>query len=139
MSAYVDTGNVLIESACSVDKVASAMATLAPMIPGLTYHRSAIRVLLNRHQVKIMHSTHASCIVFWNFNLFGILTIICERSDRHADIALLFKWDTPFAALLGLLLSDLAYTSHAVQGNPPNVHYVSSKYGCTVQKLSDVH
>ena len=39
MSAYVDTGNVLIESACSVDKVASALATTTPMIPGLTYHR----------------------------------------------------------------------------------------------------
>ena len=39
MSAYVDTGNVLIESACSVDKVASALATTAPMIPGLSYYR----------------------------------------------------------------------------------------------------
>lgn len=41
MSAYVDTGNVLIESACSVDKVASALAATAPMIPGLTYCRQA--------------------------------------------------------------------------------------------------
>ena len=39
MSAYLDTGNVLIESACSVDRVAAALATLAPMIPGLTYFR----------------------------------------------------------------------------------------------------
>lgn len=41
MSAYVDTGNVLIESACSVDKVAGALAATAPMIPGLTYYRWA--------------------------------------------------------------------------------------------------
>lgn len=43
MSAYVDTGNVLIESACSVDKAAGALAALAPLIPGLTYHRSDIQ------------------------------------------------------------------------------------------------
>lgn len=39
MSAYVDTGNVLIESACSVDRVAAGLATLAPLVPGLTYFR----------------------------------------------------------------------------------------------------
>lgn len=39
MSSYLDTGNVLIESACSIERVDESLATLAPMIPGLKYFR----------------------------------------------------------------------------------------------------
>jgi len=45
MSSYMDTGNVLIESACSVDRVASALAALAPLVPGLAYYRLATWVV----------------------------------------------------------------------------------------------
>ena len=39
MSTYMDTGNVLIESACSVDRVDTALATLGPLIPDFKYFR----------------------------------------------------------------------------------------------------
>lgn len=35
----LDTGGVLIESACSVERVDDALSTLAPMVPGLKYYR----------------------------------------------------------------------------------------------------
>ena len=41
MSTYMDTGNVLIESACSVDRVDTALATLGPLIPDFKYFRYA--------------------------------------------------------------------------------------------------
>ncbi|KAK4258981.1 hypothetical protein QN277_005366 [Acacia crassicarpa] len=36
---YLDTGQVLIESACSVDRVEEALSTLLPMIPEIQYFR----------------------------------------------------------------------------------------------------
>ncbi|GKV16049.1 hypothetical protein SLEP1_g26757 [Rubroshorea leprosula] len=36
---YLDTGQVLIESACSVDRVEEAVSTLLPMLPGIQYFR----------------------------------------------------------------------------------------------------
>ncbi|XP_051125036.1 phospholipase A I isoform X2 [Andrographis paniculata] len=36
---YMDTGNVLIESACSVDRVEEALSTLLPMLPDVHYFR----------------------------------------------------------------------------------------------------
>ncbi|XWS19439.1 hypothetical protein CRYUN_Cryun31cG0016100 [Craigia yunnanensis] len=36
---YLDTGQVLIESACSVDRVDEAMSTLLPMLPEIQYFR----------------------------------------------------------------------------------------------------
>ncbi|GLT29375.1 hypothetical protein SLA2020_042470 [Shorea laevis] len=36
---YLDTGQVLIESACSVDRVEEALSTLLPMLPGIQYFR----------------------------------------------------------------------------------------------------
>ncbi|KAK6917317.1 Patatin-like phospholipase domain [Dillenia turbinata] len=36
---YLDTGQVLIESACSVDRVEEALSTLLPMIPEINYYR----------------------------------------------------------------------------------------------------
>lgn len=39
MSAYLETGNVLIESACSVDRADAALCTLLPLIPGIRYFR----------------------------------------------------------------------------------------------------
>lgn len=39
MSAYLETGNVLIESACSVERTDAALCTLLPMIPGIRYFR----------------------------------------------------------------------------------------------------
>ncbi|BDA47659.1 probable calcium-independent phospholipase A2-gamma at C-terminar half [Coccomyxa sp. Obi] len=39
MSAYLDIGSVLIESACSVDRVDAALATLLPLVPGVAYFR----------------------------------------------------------------------------------------------------
>ena len=39
VSAYLETGNVLIESACSVDRADAALCTLLPLIPGIRYFR----------------------------------------------------------------------------------------------------
>lgn len=39
MSAYFDTGSVLIESATDVQKVDAALSTLAQLIPDLHYYR----------------------------------------------------------------------------------------------------
>ena len=39
MSAYFDTGSVLIESATDVFRVDAALATLGELIPGLRYFR----------------------------------------------------------------------------------------------------
>ncbi|XVE87814.1 hypothetical protein DITRI_Ditri19aG0018500 [Diplodiscus trichospermus] len=36
---YLDTGQVLIESACSVDRVEEALSTLLPLLPGIQYFR----------------------------------------------------------------------------------------------------
>lgn len=36
---YLDTGQVLIESACSVDRVEEALSTLLPMLPEIQYFR----------------------------------------------------------------------------------------------------
>ncbi|KAL8461383.1 hypothetical protein ACS0TY_032744 [Phlomoides rotata] len=36
---YLDTGQVLIESACSVDRVEEALSTLLPMVPDVQYFR----------------------------------------------------------------------------------------------------
>ncbi|KAM1123881.1 hypothetical protein COP2_005372 [Malus domestica] len=36
---YLDTGQVLIESACSVERVEEALSTLLPMLPGIQYFR----------------------------------------------------------------------------------------------------
>ncbi|XP_021910841.1 phospholipase A I-like, partial [Carica papaya] len=36
---YLDTGQVLIESACSVDRVEEAVSTLLPMLPEIQYFR----------------------------------------------------------------------------------------------------
>ncbi|GER52967.1 Ca2+-independent phospholipase A2 [Striga asiatica] len=36
---YLDTGQVLIESACSVDRVEEALSTLLPMLPDVHYYR----------------------------------------------------------------------------------------------------
>jgi hypothetical protein len=36
---HVDTGSVLIESACSVERVEEALDTLAPLVPNLEYVR----------------------------------------------------------------------------------------------------
>ncbi|KAK9820032.1 hypothetical protein WJX72_005289 [[Myrmecia] bisecta] len=39
MSAYLDTGSVLIESACSVERVDMLLSTLLPLVPNLKYFR----------------------------------------------------------------------------------------------------
>lgn len=39
MSAYIDTGSVLIESACNVERIAAVLNTLSPFIPGFKYFR----------------------------------------------------------------------------------------------------
>lgn len=36
---YLDTGQVLIESACSVDRVEEALSSLLPMLPEIQYFR----------------------------------------------------------------------------------------------------
>ena len=36
---YLDTGQVLIESACSVERVEEAVDTLLPMLPDIQYFR----------------------------------------------------------------------------------------------------
>ncbi|XP_004295255.1 PREDICTED: phospholipase A I isoform X4 [Fragaria vesca subsp. vesca] len=36
---YLDTGQVLIESSCSVERVEEALSTLLPMLPGIQYFR----------------------------------------------------------------------------------------------------
>ena len=46
MSAYFDTGSVLIESATDVFRVDAALATLGELIPGLRYFRSAYTTLV---------------------------------------------------------------------------------------------
>jgi hypothetical protein len=35
----MDTGQVLVESACSVDRVEEALSTLLPMLPEIHYYR----------------------------------------------------------------------------------------------------
>ena len=45
MSAYLDTGSVLIESACNVERIAAVLYTLAPFIPDFKYYRSASSLL----------------------------------------------------------------------------------------------
>lgn len=42
MSSYLDTGSVLIESACNVERIAAVLHTLTPFIPGFKYYRSVI-------------------------------------------------------------------------------------------------
>ena len=39
MSTYIDTGSVLIESACNVERIAAVLNTLSPFIPGFKYFR----------------------------------------------------------------------------------------------------
>mmetsp|Transcript_33096 Transcript_33096/g.82905 ORF Transcript_33096/g.82905 Transcript_33096/m.82905 type:complete len:1057 (+) Transcript_33096:2-3172(+) len=39
MSSYLDTGNVLIENACNVERAAEGLAALCPLIPGMQYFR----------------------------------------------------------------------------------------------------
>lgn len=41
MSSYLDTGSVLIESACNVERIAAVLHTLTPFIPGFKYYRCA--------------------------------------------------------------------------------------------------
>lgn len=36
---YLDTGQVLIESSCSVDRVEEALSTLIPLLPEIKYFR----------------------------------------------------------------------------------------------------
>ena len=36
---YLDTGQVLVESACSVDRVEEVLSTLLPMLPEIQYFR----------------------------------------------------------------------------------------------------
>ena len=43
MHAYLDTGTVLIESACSTERTHGVLATLAPLVPGLRYFRYALQ------------------------------------------------------------------------------------------------
>ncbi len=40
MSAYLDTGSVLIESACNVERIAAVLYTFAPFVPNFKYYRS---------------------------------------------------------------------------------------------------
>ena len=39
MSTYLDTGSVLIESACNVERIAAVLYTLAPFVPNFKYYR----------------------------------------------------------------------------------------------------
>lgn len=39
MSKYIDAGAVVLESACAIDRVVDACATLLPLVPGLSYRR----------------------------------------------------------------------------------------------------
>lgn len=42
----MDTGQVLVESACSVDRVEEALSTLLPMLPEIHYYRFNPGILL---------------------------------------------------------------------------------------------
>lgn len=42
LSTYLETGSVLIESATDTERVAGALATLAPLVPGLRYFRCVL-------------------------------------------------------------------------------------------------
>ena len=39
VSSFMETGSILIESACGVDRPAEALATLLPLVPGVKYYR----------------------------------------------------------------------------------------------------
>jgi hypothetical protein len=41
----IDTGSVLLESACSVDRVHEALAATLPLVPGCQYYRSVYPLL----------------------------------------------------------------------------------------------
>lgn len=43
----MDTGQVLVESACSVDRVEEALSTLLPMLPEIHYYRFNPGILLS--------------------------------------------------------------------------------------------
>jgi hypothetical protein len=47
LSAYLDTGSVLIESACTVDRTDEALATVLPLVPGIKYFRCGVVVVKN--------------------------------------------------------------------------------------------
>lgn len=41
MSSFLETGNILIESACGVERPVEALATLLPLVPNVRYFRWA--------------------------------------------------------------------------------------------------
>lgn len=43
----IDTGSVLLESACSVDRVHEALAATLPLVPGCQYYRWAAALAAN--------------------------------------------------------------------------------------------
>lgn len=53
---YLDTGQVLIESACSVDRAEEALSTLLPMLPEIQYYR------FNPGSISVMFS-----LLFFSF------------------------------------------------------------------------
>lgn len=71
LSTYLETGSVLIESATDVERVAGALATLAPLVPGLRYFRcqvsSGIDKLPDRHHLGSLHS----CWFTWSFSMYS--------------------------------------------------------------------
>jgi hypothetical protein len=49
----IDTGSVLLESACSVDRVHEALAATLPLVPGCQYYRSAHALPQLQHTITI--------------------------------------------------------------------------------------
>ena len=70
MSSYLDTGSVLIESACNVERIAAVLHPLTPFIPGFKYYRWAppplhkffvvLTVCANAH---VSATTRSCCLI----------------------------------------------------------------------------
>ena len=43
MSSYLDTGSVLIESACETERTDAVLATLTSLIPAMQYYRCIVK------------------------------------------------------------------------------------------------
>lgn len=62
MSSYLDTGSVLIESACNVERIAAVLHTLTPVIPGFKYYRYEAPSCSAQHFFPIINKVYASFI-----------------------------------------------------------------------------
>ena len=54
MSSYLDTGSVLIESACETERTDAVLATMTSLIPEMQYFRCACVPCLGAHASEVI-------------------------------------------------------------------------------------